>query len=53
MYLTEWWLAFSEDLDNLAPKIKDAKTEPWLAAHTMIAEGGQIEANLLWGMQCR
>lgn len=51
MNLTEWWCAFADDLDGLAAKIKNTQTDPWIGARTMIAEGVQIEANFLWGMQ--
>ncbi|CAM4450955.1 MAG: hypothetical protein LEGION0403_FIIPPAGN_02291 [Legionella sp.] len=50
MNLTEWWLAWDADLDGLASKVSDSRTEPWLAARAMIAEGSQIEANVLWGL---
>ncbi|MFJ1268570.1 hypothetical protein ACD661_08400 [Legionella lytica] len=50
MNLTEWWLAWDADLDGLAPKVSDSRTEPWLAARSMISEGAQIEANVLWGL---
>ncbi|EHL31992.1 hypothetical protein [Legionella drancourtii] len=51
MNLTEWWLAFADDLDSLAAKINNTQTDSWIGARTMIAEGVQIEANFLWGMQ--
>ncbi|WP_133136356.1 hypothetical protein [Legionella rowbothamii] len=50
MNLTEWWLALATDLDGLASKVSDSQTESWIAARAMIAEGAQIEANLLWGL---
>jgi hypothetical protein len=51
MYLTEWWQAFSADLDNLATKVNNSSSEPWIGARAMIAEGIQIEGNLLRGTQ--
>lgn len=51
MTLTEWWQAFADDLDGLSAKISTTQTAPWLSARTMIAEGVQIEANFLWGIQ--
>ncbi len=50
MNLTEWWLAWGAELDELATKVSDSQTESWLAARAMIAEGAQIEANFLWGL---
>ena len=46
MTLTKWWLALTDELARLAPKVTNVQSEPWTAALIMATEGAKIEGNL-------
>jgi hypothetical protein len=51
MNLTQWWSAFEDDLDCLAPRVGNTRSASWQGARTMIDAGLKIEKNILWGLK--